>query len=203
MNKVIRIVTLVYVTLLGARFIIADISSRGSEWTDLLLFAPGLIVAGILLATDMLKGNKQKKIHYEIKRIDMVAFILWALIFLFTLFNTRLALLILFVAALIVLAIALFGFKRSKARAYPLKFAIPLVSGMFLILALVVPVDRAHMGSCGGAKETRMSVLKGDWQQFQVYKRSATIRMERERQQPKGPIAYGCSLGPSYALYII
>lgn len=116
---------------------------------------------------------------------------------------------ILFVAALLSLAVALFRFDRARKRSYPFKFIVLFVGGATLALALTIPLGTVRFGSCGGLKETRLSVLGGDRQKFEDYKREANEAVLKREQSRKAMqergfiIEEGCSVGPVYVLYLL
>lgn len=75
-----------------------------------------------------------------------------------------------------------------------------VVSGLFMI-----PVETVRVGECGGAKPIRLSFVNGDVKKLEDAKKEAQDRRERKEEALKrNPgIAMGCSLGPTYQLYVI
>ncbi len=220
-NRLIRIFLLIIVVLGSFHLVNDAYGGRGDRDVDFAVIVIGLIGAIICLAIDVIQKSKLKVSDYSAVILWFVA--IWLAFHeseinseIHHTFNLKRSYLVfdsvnvfiitVFVAAIVLLAISLFAFKRSKRHSYSILLAIPIFCYSLLSLAYFVPIDEANVGSCGGIAKTRLSVLQGDQKQFDIIKQKV-IQKQQEKDALRKKYPYsaleGCSIGPQYVLYLL
>lgn len=90
---------------------------------------------------------------------------------------------------------------KQPSIAFPL--GLILVSAVTL-LVMFVPIRTVRVGECNGAQSIRLSLVGGDWKKIEAAKKDAQERRAKKAEYIKQHPGFsmGCSVGPTYRLYL-